>query len=193
MSEGSDHAAILIAVSYQALQRAIREDQNTILADCTVLILFAGFYVEATLNHILESINSDIRSFPMSVTISRGKNNIGLQDKLAWFYNEFVEEHKFSYWNDLRGSSIQSKLGELFPGFQELLSFRNDIAHGVISDIARSLDKSEQLRQQAKDIARKLYEISEINGYKVPRLISYQDAIRSMTNNSLDISIHSSS
>ena len=57
MSEGSDHAAILIGASYQALDRAIKGNKATLLTDCTVLILFAGFYVEATLNHIFEFID----------------------------------------------------------------------------------------------------------------------------------------
>lgn len=48
MPEGSRQAALLIAISYQALNRALKAKDETLVSDCTVLTLFAGFYVEAT-------------------------------------------------------------------------------------------------------------------------------------------------
>jgi len=180
MSEGSDHAAILIATSYQALNRAIKGNKTTLITDCTVLILFAGFYVEATLNHIFEFINKDIKAFPLNVNSTRGKIYPGMQDKLAWFYNEFIEEPKATNWNEIRNKNINAKLRTTFPGFSELLRFRNDISHGRINESAMSLDTAQTLRQQAKDLVSQLYNITNAKGYTVPRLITYRDAISSL-------------
>jgi len=63
MSEGSEDAAILIATSYQALNRAMRTNDDKLITDCTVLVLFAGFYVESTLNHIFKSLELNIETF----------------------------------------------------------------------------------------------------------------------------------
>ncbi|MGH9256481.1 MAG: hypothetical protein ACRD3C_18130 [Vicinamibacterales bacterium] len=52
MPEAGRHAPILIATSYQALGRALRDDPRTLTCNCTIVVLFAGFYVEATLNDI---------------------------------------------------------------------------------------------------------------------------------------------
>lgn len=183
MSEGSEHAAILIATSYQALNRAVQGNQDMLITDCTVLILFAGFYVEATLNHIFESTDKDIRAFPNNETAMHGKQNIGMKDKLAWFYNEFIEDDKATNWSDLRDKGIHAKLGTMFPGFSELHSFRNDISHGRINESAKSLETAQKLRQQAKDLVGQLYTITSTNGFTVPRLITYRDALASLANN----------
>ena len=181
MSEGSEHAAILIAVSFQALNRALKANQDTLLTDSTVLILFAGFYVEATLNHILISIGKDIKAFPISEKKPQGKVQPGLQDKLAWFYNEFIEDPKATNWNEMRKKRIYNKLATSFLGFSELLAFRNDLSHGIINETAKSLLTARRLRQQAKDLAGQLYTIAAKNGYDVPRLVTYQDAIASLS------------
>jgi hypothetical protein len=187
MSEGSDHAAILIATIYQALNRAIQGNQDMLITDCTVLILFAGFYVEATLNHIFEFIDKDIKAFPLNENTNQGKTHLGMQDKLAWFYNEFVEESKASNWNDLRKKNINAKLRTMFPGFSELHRFRNDITHGRINESAKSLATAQALRQQAKDLVGQLYAITTAKGYSVPRLVTYKDAIASLTNHEEEI------
>jgi hypothetical protein len=182
MPEGSKHAAILIAVSYQAMNHALKRDQDTFLTDCTVLTLFAGFYVGATLNHIFESIGKDIKAFPISMEKSQGKMQLGLQDKLAWFYNEFIEDPKAAYWNEIKKKRISEKLESMFPGFSELLAFRNDLSHGKINESAKSLDTAMRLRQQAKDLVKQLYDIAAKEGYNVPCLVTYRDAIASLTN-----------
>jgi hypothetical protein len=184
MSEGSEHAAILIATSYQALNRAVRGNPDTLLTDCTVLVLFAGFYIEATLNHIFEQSGkeAELRQFPLSNTISNGKNHPGMQDKLAWFYNEFIEVTKAMNWRDIYGHNIKRKLREKFPGFAEIYAFRNDISHGEINQSAKSLATAKQLRQQAKDLVGQLYCITLNNGYTVPRLVTYRDALASLEN-----------
>jgi len=192
MSEGSEHAAILIAVSFQALNRALKGDQDTLLTDCTVLILFAGFYVEATLNHIFESIGMDIKAFHISEENLQGKMQLGLQDKLAWFYNEFIEDPKAANWNEIRKKRINAKLESMFPGFSELLAFRNDLSHGKINESAKSLNIAQRLRQQAKDLVGRLYDIAAKKGYNVPRLVTYRDAIASLTNFRPQVTLSSS-
>jgi hypothetical protein len=193
MPEGSGHAAILIAISFQALNRALDENPDTLLSDCTVLILFAGFYVEATLNHIFESIGKDIKEFPLSEKKAHGKNHPGLQDKLAWFYNEFIEDPKATNWEELDAKRIYQKLEKKFPGFTELHEFRNDLSHGKINETAKSLTTAKRLRQQAKDLVDQLYSVAEIKGYYVPRPITYPDAIASLTNFRPEVSSNSSS
>jgi hypothetical protein len=183
MSEGSDHAAILIATSYQALNRAVQGNKDTLITDCTVLILFAGFYIEATLNHILESteLQKQMDAFPLRQHSHNRRNYPGMKDKLAWFYNEFVEESTASNWDDIRTSGIEAKLRTRFPGFSEIHRFRNDISHGRINETAKSLATAQRLRQQAKDIVTQLYIITSNKGYTVPRLITYRDAIASLS------------
>ena len=178
MSEGSEHAAILIATSFQALDRAVRAGQSTLISDCTVLILFAGFYIEATLNHIFEHTGKrkEMEAFPRRNKDLRGKKYPGMQDKLAWFYNDFVARSKSSNWEELYNTGITTKLGRRFPGFSELHQFRNDISHGKINKSATSLETAQKLRQQAKDLAGQLYNISSKNGYNVPRLYTHKDA-----------------
>jgi hypothetical protein len=193
MSEGSEHAAILIAVSFQALNRALNQNYDTLLSDCTVLILFAGFYVEATLNHIFESTGKDIKAFPISEKNSNGKVHSGLHDKLAWFYNEFLEDTKATNWTQIKKKGINKKLATTFPGFSELLAFRNDLSHGKINETAKSLSAAKRLRQQAKDIVGQLYTIVTEKGFQVPRLVTYRDAINSLTNFRPNLSSNSSS
>jgi hypothetical protein len=182
MPEGSKDAAILIAVSFQALNRALKENQDTLLSDCTVVVLFAGFYVEATLNHIFASANKDIKTFPLSEKKPHGKNQPGLQDKLAWFYNEFIEDPKATNWKEIKRKKIYKKLASTFPGYTDLCDFRNDLAHGKVNETAKSLPTAEMLRQQAKDLVSQLYAIASMKGYSVPRIETYRDAIASLTN-----------
>ena len=196
MSEGSEHAAILIAASYQALNRAIQDDPRTLVTDCTVVILFAGFYVEATLNHIFDSTGKKINEFPLNQGTSRGKPHPGMKDKLTWFYNEFVEENRATNWREISDKGITDKAIDRFPDFSELHGFRNDICHGRINELAKSLESAQSLRQKAKDMVRCFYEITLEKGYEVPRLITYSNAINSLTMGRLGNippSIHSAS
>ena len=78
---------ILIAVSFQALDRAIESVPDRILCDCTVVILFASFFIEANLNDIIEKLQ---KTTQMRLFL-KGRRHPGLRDKLAWFYNEYVE------------------------------------------------------------------------------------------------------
>jgi hypothetical protein len=57
MAEGSKDAMILITTSWQALGRAIQNNPETIICDCSVVTLFAGFFIEANLNYIVEELD----------------------------------------------------------------------------------------------------------------------------------------
>ena len=55
--EAGPHAPILIAASWQALQRLNRDDQaDARVCNSTVVIFFAGVYLEANLNYIAERL-----------------------------------------------------------------------------------------------------------------------------------------
>jgi hypothetical protein len=79
MPEGSKQAAILIATSFRAMNRAARGREETLVSDATVLILFAGFYVEATLNYI-----ADITGNGPTMAKFLEKRYPGMQDKFKF-------------------------------------------------------------------------------------------------------------
>jgi hypothetical protein len=173
MAEGSREASLLIAISYQALSRALRSGPDTRASDCTVLILFASFYLEATLNYIIEEMGqtTSMRKFFRPA-------HPGLHNKLAWIYNEHVARQRATTRNAMYNGNINSKLRRRFPGFAPLIRFRNDISHGQINRSAQSLKRARKLRRQAKHMVDELYSISTRAGYKIPRLKTYNDAIR---------------
>ena len=81
MAEGTKDAMILISTSWQALGRASQRNPETLICDCTVVTLFASFFIEANLNYIIEKLN-------MKKEMIKFLNNNqypGLQDKLGWF------------------------------------------------------------------------------------------------------------
>lgn len=114
MPEASSDAAILIAISWQALNRAIRNNKETLVCDCTVVILFAAFFMEANLNHIIAKLNKseEVKKFFKN-------NHPGLQDKLGWFYNEFIEKSQVENSRQLYDKGIVKKIRERFPGFEK--------------------------------------------------------------------------
>jgi hypothetical protein len=89
MPEGSEDAALLIATSWQAFNHAIRGDEKTLITDCTVVILFAVFFIEANLDYLVEELNQKEQMLKFL-----SKDYPGLQDKLGWFYNEHVATDK---------------------------------------------------------------------------------------------------
>ena len=56
MPEGSLDATILIATSWQALKRAKGGDERTMITNCTIVIVFASFFIEANLNRIIRPL-----------------------------------------------------------------------------------------------------------------------------------------
>jgi hypothetical protein len=138
MPEAGRHAPILIATSWQALGRAINEGPDALICNCTVVVLFAGFFVEANLNHIVQRLGkgSSLAAF------AGGKKYPGLQDKLAWFYNEFVARVRRPNVRTANRYGIGKAVRRRFLGFAGLYRFRNDISHGVINKTGRSLVKA---------------------------------------------------
>lgn len=173
MSEGSKDASILIATSWQALNRAIVGPPVTQLCDCTVVILFASFFIEANLNDIIDRLHmrKNIESF------LNGKANPGLEAKLSWFYNEFVARTKQQHVTKTFNKQARTKLRKRYPGLAATVRFRNDIAHGRINSTARSLQDTRRLRQHAKNIVDDLFRVIARKGHPLKRDISYQDAI----------------
>ena len=172
MAEGTKDAMILITTSWQALGRAIQQNPETLMCDCTVVTLFTSFFIEANLNYIIEKLHAK------KEMISFLNNRYpGLQDKLAWFYNKYVAKVKAKTKKELFEKGIKQKIRRRYAGFSTLYHFRNNLSHGVINDTARSLPKVVKLRQQAKDIVDDLFDIATRAGHLIPRDITYQKAI----------------
>lgn len=175
MPEGSEDATLLIAASWQALNRAISGNRKTLITDCTVLILFAAFFIEANLNYVIEELNQTAK---MKKFLN--KPYPGLQDKLGWFYNKYVARSKAQNKDQLYRMGITKKLRRKYPGFAKLYRFRNDISHGSINKSAKSLREPILLRSQAKQIVDDVFKTaSKSVGYDIPRVVTYSDAINS--------------
>jgi hypothetical protein len=174
MPEISKDASILIGISWQALGRAKSGNEVTKMADCTVALVFAGFYIEANLNQIVEATN---KKQEMLDFLDNKKP--GLQDKLAWFYNSFATQSKIDSRKDFkkRKKNIYDLIRVKFPGFDEIYNFRNDISHGKIDTSTANLSDAEKLRKQAKIIVDELFNLAEQAGYRIPRNTTYYDAI----------------
>ena len=175
MPEVSRDATILIATSWQALTRAIGQSRDTLLCDCTIVILFAGFFIEANLNDLIERLGQEHQ---MTAFLNNNPHP-GLQDKLAWFYNEYVARRKARNKSELVKNRIYRKIRRKFPGFAELYRFRNDISHGVINRTAGSLEKTKKLRQHAKVMVESLFDIAGKAGHHIERRTTYWEAIAS--------------
>jgi hypothetical protein len=76
----SPDATLTIAASWQALARAETDDEQTMICNCTVMIEFAAFFIEANLNHVLDAVGKT----------QVVKRDLGLQKKLGYFYNPFI-------------------------------------------------------------------------------------------------------
>jgi hypothetical protein len=174
MAEGSKDAMILITTSWQALGRASLDIPETTICDCTVVTLFASFFIEANLNYIVEKLHMKKEM----ISFLNNNRYPGLQDKLAWFYNKFIARVKAKTKKELFDKGIKSKLRKRYTGFATLYRFRNDLSHGVINDTARSLPKVVELRQQAKDMVDDLFDVVARAGYRLSRDITYQRAIQ---------------
>lgn len=174
MAEGNKDAMILITTSWQALGRAQLGIPETQICDCTVVTLFASFFIEANLNYIIEKLHMEKEM----VRFLNSNKYPGLQDKLAWFYNKFIAKIKAKTKKELFDTGIKSKLRKRYPGFATLYRFRNDLSHGVINNTARSFPKVVKLRQQAKDIVDDLFGVVARAGYQLTRDVTYQKAIQ---------------
>jgi hypothetical protein len=173
MPEGTKQAAILIATSFRAMNRASLGRKETLVPDAVIMMLFAGFYVEATLNYITEYTGS-----AASMASFVRKRYPGMQDKLAWFYNRFVAKRKAATKKQLYITGIEAKPRRRYPGFAELYRFRNDLSHGQVNRCAGSLATAKRLRQNAKDLVADLYAVaSKKTRSEIPRIVTYHHAI----------------
>jgi hypothetical protein len=179
MPEASKNASLLIATSYQALKRAEQGDKTTEITNCVVIILFAGFFVEENLNIIIKRMKKSSQM----ISFLGGKKHPGLLEKIAWYYNQFVDSPKALNRKELFAKDrtneliILDKLETRFSGFKEIMRFRNNIAHGQIDNLAH-LENASRLRQQAKSIVNELFRIAAQSNYHIPRNITYQVATK---------------
>lgn len=173
MPEGSKDASLLIATSWQALNRAIQGNSDTEICESTIILLFASFFVEANLNYLIEKLHmkKQMREF-------LGMGYPGLQDKLGWYYNEYMAKTKAKSRKELFAKGIKAKLRRRYPGFATIYRFRNDLSHGKINRTARSLNEVLKLRQQAKTIVDDLFNVATEVGNPVRRVVTYQQAIK---------------
>ena len=169
MPEVSKNAAILIATSFQALDRAKAGAATTMLCNCTVSVLFAGFFIEENLDEIAKKmhINRERKIF-------LGKEHPSLYDKLAWYFNRYVSEQKSDNREGLE--KLEKRVNKNFPGFRRIYEIRNFVAHGKVQR-RLTLKETEKLRQQAKAIVDDLFIIAKKYGHEIPRKITYDMAI----------------
>ena len=174
MSEISNNSAILIATSFQALNRAKTGNKSTLLCNCTVTILFASFFIEENLDVIIKKMgkNREMKNF---LRIKK-HGHPGLLDKLAWYFNYCSANSKADSREKLFTNRLEGRLNKRFPGFKRIYQIRNDVAHGKINR-RLNLKETKKLRIQAKAIVNDLLDIAAVAGCKIPRNITYYMAI----------------
>jgi hypothetical protein len=179
MPEASSDATILIAVSWQALDRAIQNNKETEVCDSTVVILFAAFFIEANLNYIVDELGKHEELLDFLYGKKRkGEKHPGLQDKLSWFYNFFIEDSPVLTRDRTYNNNIKEKLRERFPGFGEIYEFRNKISHGKVEKTVDNRKDAVRLRQQAKDIVNELFGlVATKTGHNISRDMTYKNVI----------------
>ncbi len=178
MSEVDSYTSILIATSYQALIRAKHEPERTRICNCAVVIVFAAFFIEANLNHIIQAIGMDD-----DLTTYCGSTP-GLGNKLAWFYNKFVAKSQMSrreFNNTNLKKKLYKRLNRKFIGFNKIQNFRNNLSHGIIDSDFASLLNAKKLRQNAKNIVDELFKMVGRAGHSIERGTTYDVAIRELS------------
>ena len=169
MPEISVDATVLIATSWQALGRAETGDQRTMIANCTVIIVFAGFFIEANLNHIIDAMENEAELVKFA-----GTDRPGLGAKFAWYYRNFISEEDIS-----EKSEVYAAAHAEFPELREITDFRNGVSHGRIDRDAATLDNAKRLRIAAKRIIDRLLEAAAEAGHEIQRGVTYNVAIAS--------------
>jgi hypothetical protein len=167
MPETTQDSTIILATSWQALGRAEIGDERTMICNCTVVIVFAAFYIEANLNHIIERLGR------VDDLYDKFGPRPGLQDKLAWLYIEYCPAE------EIGKKKAYKELRKRFPGFDEIYKFRNDVSHGVINRELANLVDAQRLRGNAKEIVADLLEIAKQAGCEIERNTTYEFAISS--------------
>ncbi len=172
MPEATKDAVFLIATSYQALGRVVRGDEQTMTCNCTVVLVFAAFYIEANLTNIIKEMGvyDDFKDFVPS-------RFPGMYPKLSWFFTTYVKPGLATSKSDFHNPKFATALYKQFSGFEEIHDFRNGVAHGDI-DLSKANSKDAlRLRDDAKKIVAGLFKIAENAGHKIKRAITYQIAV----------------
>jgi hypothetical protein len=167
--EISTDATLLIATSWQALGRAQSGDEKSMICNCTVIIVFAAFYLEANLTQIIESVNKydDLINFA-------DNDRPGLGVKFAFLYKELMLDD-----TEIDKKKIYLKIKEEFPEAVELYDFRNKVAHGEIDRSLATLENAKRLRFAAKKIVSRFLDTAKNAGYEIDRGTTYEFAISS--------------
>jgi hypothetical protein len=166
MPEVTSDATLIIATSWQALGRAESGDERASICNCTVIIVFAAFFLEANLNHFIEKAAGK-----EGVPRPPGEHD-GLTPKVAWVYTAFVAKQPIT---DSR--ELLRRLESEFPGFTEIREFRNGVSHGIINREAATLANAKRLRLAAKDMVNHLLEIAKENHIAIERGVEYEMAV----------------
>jgi hypothetical protein len=192
VAEVSKDAMWLITVSWQALKRAEREevekDEVGRICDCTVVLAFAGFFVEATLAHIIEALGEwekmleflDMHKTPFPTPT--------LFNRFQWFYNKRLSNTPVAKKSQLPARDEMMTLLEAeFPGIRTLFEFRNSVAHGTMHKVVLDLGQTVELRKKAKAIASKLRETASAGSKTlVSADVGFKEAFTGFTGNSED-------
>src|SRR4030067_48698 len=119
MAEANIDASLLIATSWQALGRVRAGERETTICNCSVVVVFAAFFGEANLNHVVGRLRKtrEMKAF------LNGAKHPGLRDKLSWFYNAYVATRKAARAGKPFKRRIGPKLERRFPGFTDISRF----------------------------------------------------------------------
>jgi len=169
MPEVTADATLLIATSWQALGRIETGDERTMITNCTVVIVFAGFFIEANLNHIIDVMGkaADVNEFA-------GTTHPGLGAKLAWFYDAHIATEKAS-----DKDQAYAAVREQFPEFEEIQEFRNKVSHGEVDRATANVEDAKRLRAAAKGIVDRLILAVNEAGCHIEKGTTYNMAIAS--------------
>jgi hypothetical protein len=166
LPEVTSDASSIIAVSWQALARAQLGNERTQVCDCTVVVVFAAFFIESTLNHFIE-----VAGRKKDISPAPGEHD-GLHRKLAWVYDNFMA-HPPNTNQTLPSAALE----DAFPGFEAIRKFRNDVSHGIIDRSVATLPNALRLRSAAKAIVNRLLDVARDNDIAIERAVEYSMAI----------------
>ncbi|MEN6511595.1 MAG: hypothetical protein ABFD00_07155 [Chloroherpetonaceae bacterium] len=170
MAEVNNNASILIATSFQAIERA---KVSSAPENLMISLVFLGFYLEENLDFIIETLNKKNEL----IKFFNKKNNHGLLDKFGWFYNSYIASERLQKSNKKFMRCLLKNLEERYPGFKKIYEYRNHVSHGKINSSV-NIQKVGQLRQTAKAITDDLLEIvNQKESISIKKNINYKDAI----------------
>jgi len=177
MAEVSDNAAIFIATSFQAMERAeFGIPPNSVTVNLMISLVFLGFYLEENLDVIITRLNKD-RELREFFKDKKGKKKFGLLNKFGWFYNAYITPSKLEKTSKFFMDKLVKNLEVMFPGFEKIYNFRNPVSHGKIQH-SLSIPDVYALRVRAKAITSELLEIvNQKEGIVIEKNINYKDAL----------------